>query len=313
MRSAEAAPRVALVGLGRIGAVFVRRLAAAGITPVVYNRTRGKAESLVAAYGCEIVNTPAEAAQRCDVVFTALTDIQAVRAVYEGPNGLLSAARQGHVFIETSTVAPAAIQVLAHEVEERGAEFLDVTVTGSPAEIDAGHGFVLVGGGEAAARQVQPYLDAVGSVHHVGPAGSSTTMKLAVNSMFFAYLCAAAEVLGIAERSGINRRTAYDVLAASPLSCAVFESRRSSFVEPESAAVQAPMNLATKDLRTITDMARVVGASAPIAERVRAVIETAAELGFAERDTTAGICEFMGSDGARAISEWPVSFADTAS
>jgi 3-hydroxyisobutyrate dehydrogenase len=313
MHSAEAGPRVAMVGLGRIGTVFVKRLAAAGMTAVVYNRTRAKAEPLVAAYGCDIVDTPAEAAQRCDVIFTALTDIQAVRAVYDGPNGLLFAARPGHVFIEASTVAPAAVQELARDVGESGAEFLDVTITGSPAEIDGGHGFVLVGGGEAAVGQVQPYLDAVGSVHHVGPAGSSTTMKLAVNSMFFAYLCAAAEALGIAERSGINRQTAYEVLAASPLSCAVLEGRGPSFIEPGSAEVQAPMNLANKDLRTITDMARMVGAPAPMAERVSAVFEMAAELGFAERDTTAGICEFIGSDSARAISEWPISFADTAS
>lgn len=298
---------VGVVGLGHIGAVLAKRLAAAGMRPVVQNRTRAKADAVAAELGCEAVDTPAAVSARCDVVFTAVSGAAAVTGVYRGPDGLLAAARPGQTFVEASTIEPTTVGALLADADRAGVGFLDVTVTGSPVEIDRGEGFVMAGGAEAAFAHARPYLDAVGSVHHIGPAGSSTAMKLSLNAILLAYLCAASEALDMAERSGIDRAVAYDVIARSPMSCSVFESRRAAFLDPASASVQASIATAQESMTYITQLARDVGATTPVAERVFDVFAAAGASGFEGHDSTAGIGEFLRSDAARAVDPWPAT------
>ena len=142
---------IGFAGLGAMGAGIARRIADAGHPVTVWNRTRAKAEEL----GLPIADSPGALANDCDVLFTMLTNTDAVQAVAEE---FLPALRPGAVWCDLSTIAPDASVALAARVRETGAHFLDCPVSGSPATLAAGQMSVMVGGDRAAFERVEPVL-----------------------------------------------------------------------------------------------------------------------------------------------------------
>src|SRR5690349_14612845 len=144
-------PTVAVIGTGRMGSAFARRLAAAGATVIVQNRTRSRADELAAALdgAVRVVDTPAEAAAAADVTISMLADDAAVRAAYAGPSGTIEGARQGGVLVDMSTVLPATLRSLESAVRATGSGLLDSPVSGSVTLAESGQ-LTLMIGGEAA-------------------------------------------------------------------------------------------------------------------------------------------------------------------
>src|SRR5438046_530790 len=157
------------VGLGVMGGRMAKRLLDGGHRVIGYNRTRAKTRWLADA-GMRVAASPREVAAEVDVVFTMVTDTDALDAVCRGPAGILTGLRHGAVLVEMSTVGPEAVRVLAAEVATRGADLLDAPVSGSPATLEAGQLSFMVGGDPATLERVRPYLAAIGSaLTHVGP------------------------------------------------------------------------------------------------------------------------------------------------
>ena len=270
--------RVAVVGLGRMGSAMARALAAAGgVDLVLHNRTPERAEALASELGARACPTPREAAAAVDVAITMLADGPAVASVWDGPAGLLAGAHQGAVLVDMSTVPPSTLPAYADRVADAGAGILDAPVSGSVALAESGTLTIMAGGDASALEQARPVLDRLSQrVFHMGPLGSGHAMKLAVNGVIFALNNAVAEALVLAERAGIGRELAYEVLASSAAGAPYLGYKRDAFVSPDAAPVAFSLELAGKDLDLITAFASELGVPVAQAEANRALIGASA-------------------------------------
>lgn len=206
---------VGYVGLGVMGSAIVRRLLAAEHDVTVWNRTREKAEPLLEA-GARWAESPREVAERSEVVFTMVTNTAAVRAVTEGADGIIAGLAPGKIYVDMSTASPANTRDLAARVAEAGAQMLDAPVSGTSITVDQGKASIMVGGDEDAFERVKPILDAIGpKVFHLGPSGSAVTIKIGINLSLAVQMLAFSEGVLLAEKSGIPRERAVEVMLAS--------------------------------------------------------------------------------------------------
>jgi 3-hydroxyisobutyrate dehydrogenase-like beta-hydroxyacid dehydrogenase len=256
--------RVALLGTGRMGSAMAERLCTSGVTVTLYNRSPERATELGARIGAGTAATPAEAAERSDVVISMVADDAAVAALYGGPDGVVAGLRPGSVAVDMSTVLPGTIQSLASAVRARGAGILDAPVSGSVTTTLSGQLTIMVGGETPDLDRVRPVLEVLAKhVVHVGGLGAGAAMKLAVNTVIFGLNGAVAEGLVLAERSGIERSLAYEVIAASAVGAPFVGYKRDAFVEPETTPVAFSLRLAEKDLRLIASQAGTSGLTLP--------------------------------------------------
>jgi 3-hydroxyisobutyrate dehydrogenase-like beta-hydroxyacid dehydrogenase len=279
---------VAVVGIGRMGAAMAARLAGAGHDVTLYNRTRARADEVVAEAGGTVAETPAAAAAAADTVLVSLADDPAVEAVYYGSDGLIAGLRQGAVVLEMSTVAPDTVRQLAPPVANRGATLLDAPVSGSVPVVQRGELTVLVGGDEAALEKARPALDSFASrVFHLGPLGAGATVKLAVNSIVHALNQAVAEALVLAERAGVDRAAAYEVFANGAAGAPFVQYKQQAFLHPESTPVAFSLDLVAKDLELISALAEQAGARMDLTAAGCALVEEALAAGYGDRDLSA--------------------------
>jgi len=279
---------VAVVGAGRMGAAMVGRLVDAGHPVVVYNRTTAKAEQLRERLGVGVAATPREAALNADVVVVSLADDAAVRAAYLGPEGLVAGLAPGTVVADTSTVDPATLQNLDADVSGAGASLIDTPVSGSVATVEAGDLLVMAGGSGQALDQARPALETFsGRIIHLGALGTGATMKLVVNSMVHALNAALAEALVLAEKAGVDRRDAYEVIASSAVAAPFVAYKRASFEDPRDTPVAFALDLVAKDLDLAGALAERVDARMPQLVTNRHLVQQAVDAGLGEADLSA--------------------------
>jgi 3-hydroxyisobutyrate dehydrogenase-like beta-hydroxyacid dehydrogenase len=257
-------PTAAVLGTGRMGSAMAERLAGQGVAVVVYNRTPERAKELARRIGAAVAATPAEAASRADVVISMVADDAAVRDLFDGPDGIAAGLRPGAVAVDMSTVLPDTIRAVAPAVRARGAGILDGPVSGSVSSTLSGELTIMVGGEAADLERARPILDCLARrVFHLGPLGSGAVMKLAINTLIFGLNGAVAEGLVLAERNGIDRSLAYEVLASSAAGAPMVAYKRANFVEPDTTPVAFSLALAEKDLRLIRELAEASDTSMP--------------------------------------------------
>jgi 3-hydroxyisobutyrate dehydrogenase/2-hydroxy-3-oxopropionate reductase len=276
---------VAVLGTGHMGSAMSRALAAAGFDLVLYNRTIERCEPLAAELGARVLPTAAQAVAAADVAISMVADELAVEALYRGESGVLEGLSAGKIIADSSTVPPSVVLSLADDVHARGAEILDAPVSGSTALASTGGLTIMVGGDEAALERARPVFDALAKrVFHLGALGNGAAMKLAVNTLIFGLNQAVAEGLVIAERAGIDRSLAYDVLAASAAGAPYVEYKRRAFLDPEGTPPVFSIALAEKDLNLITAFAERLEVPVPQAHVNRDVLREAMADGRAAAD-----------------------------
>jgi len=276
---------VGVLGIGRMGGAMARALAVAGFEVVSWNRTPDAARRLAAEIGGRAVASPADVAAAADVCVSMLADGAAVAAVFGGPDGLLAGARPGNVLVDSSTVQPATIRAFESAARAAGSGLLDAPVSGSVGLAGTGSLTIMVGGETADLERARSVLDALAkTVIHIGPLGSGAAMKLAVNAVIFGLNEALAEALVLAEAAGVDRRVAYDVLAASAVGAPYVGYKRDAFLDPAGTPVAFALDLAAKDLRLIEAFADEVGVPVPQAATNLAVVIEASSGGNGGRD-----------------------------
>lgn len=288
------AVRVAVLGMGHMGAAMAKRLAEQGFPLAVYNRSAERARAVAADIGATAVATPAAAAvwvaggDAPGIVITSLADDAACRAVYLGADGLVGALQPGTVACDTSTISPGAARELDAAVAGSGARFLNSPVSGSvPAALSGGL-TLMVGGDATALADAGPVLESIGSkVAHVGGPGAGAVVKLAVNSILHSLNQALSESIVLVEKAGVDRSVFYDVIADSAVSAPFVGYKRAAFERPDDAAVAFSIDLMAKDLRLVADLADAVGASMPAATAASAVAAQAISRGFGDADMSA--------------------------
>lgn len=292
-----AAPTIAVVGAGRMGGAMVGTLRRAGFEVVVFNRTRGKAEAVAALTGARVAGSAAEAAADAGVVLSSLADDAAVQAAYGGPEGVAAGLRQGAVVLESSTIDPRTVLRLRPLVEERGAALLDTPVSGSVMLVERGELTVMVGGDAAALERARPVLEALAAkVFHVGDLGAGATMKLVVNAILHGLNLAMSEGLVLAEKAGVERTAAYEVMAASAWAGPFVHYKRAAFERPAETPVAFSLDLAAKDLDLALDLAERAGARLEQAATNRRVVRAAIAAGMGDADLSALAVYLRGGD-----------------
>jgi 3-hydroxyisobutyrate dehydrogenase-like beta-hydroxyacid dehydrogenase len=284
--------RVAVIGLGAMGSRFAGRFLGNGHEVVVWNRTRPKAEPLVAA-GAAGADSPADAAGRAEAVITAVADPGALRAVTEGSDGIAAGAGPDTTVIEMSTVGPEAIRWLASALPG-GTDLLDAPVLGSLGEAESGSLHVYVGGPSELADRWMPLLSDLGDPTHVGPLGAGASAKLVANATLVGTLTLLGEILAIADGLGVSRDVAFRVLAATPLA-AQAERRRGSLERGE-FPLRFSLALARKDARLIVDAAKETGVDARVLSAAAEWFTEAYDAGLGDRDYSEVLNAIVGRD-----------------
>ena len=212
--------KVAFIGLGRMGHGMAGRYLDAGFTLAVWNRSKAKAEDLIAR-GARWALSPADAADGADAIVTMVADDEASRAVWLGQDGAARTARAGTLAIECSTVSyPHALE-LARELRGRGLVYIDSPVAGLPDAAASGKLTLVVGAEPSDLEQARPYLTPLSStIRHFGAVGSGTVYKLINNLMGAIQIAGIAEGLAIAEQAGLDMKLVLEAVetgvAASP-------------------------------------------------------------------------------------------------
>lgn len=275
---------VGVIGLGRMGAAMARRLVACGQQVTLHNRTTQTAVDLAAELGGRVAQTAREAADR-ELVVVSLADDDAVLATHEGPDGIIAGMSPGTVVLETSTVDPRTIERLAAQVSAAGGELLDAPVSGSVSAVEAGSLTFMIGGPDAAIQRARSVLDALGArTFSMGGSGTGAAMKLAVNGVVHALNVALSEALVMAERSGIERTSAWDVFTSGAAGAPYVQYKRGAFLDPDDTPPAFTLDLVAKDLDLIVALAERLGIAAPQATTNRGIAHDAVTSGHAARD-----------------------------
>jgi len=251
------------IGPGVMGSRIVKRLLDARHPVVGYNRTRSKAGWLLEA-GMRWGETPRAVAEAADIILTMLTDTTAAEAVADGPDGLLAGLRPGKIYVDMSTISPAASRALAVRVAERGAQMLDAPVSGSVTTLETGRLSIMVGGDSRAFERVKPILQDIGpKVTHVGANGLAVLMKIATNLSLAVQMLAFSEGLLLAEKGGIPRATAIEVLLNSVIASPMLVYRGRFVVKPPDEA-WFDCRMMQKDMHLELEAGRALGVPLPI-------------------------------------------------
>jgi 3-hydroxyisobutyrate dehydrogenase-like beta-hydroxyacid dehydrogenase len=278
--------QLGFVGLGLMGGNIAHRLLAAGHHVVGYNRTASRAHWLVEA-GLQLETSPRRVAEAADIVFSSVSDSAALRAVAEGPDGIVAGLRPGSVWVELSTVSPGLIRQLAGQVEAAGGKLLDAPVSGSVITIRQGQLGFMVGGDAHVLEQVKPFLLDIGpKITHVGGNGQGALMKLATNLQVAVQTLAFAESVLLAERGGIPRATVVDALLASVIASPMLVYRGPMLVHPPEQ-VLFNVRMMLKDVDLALEAASALRAILPTTSVVRRLLAEAESMGYVERECSA--------------------------
>lgn len=275
-------------GLGGMGAAMAARLLDQGHRVTVWNRSAAKAAPLLARGAVWAPNPAAVAAQR-QIVITSLFDEAALAAVYDGADGLLSAAPSGRLFIDTSTVSPDFVRGLGARVASAGAGFLDCPVGGTIGPAREGKLLGMVGGTAADVARARPLLeDLCRRLEHLGPVGSGATMKLAINLPLAVYWEALGEACGLLRDSGVDPGRLIELFAESSGGANALKTRGAGIAAAlrDGAEPKVGFSIAglCKDLSAAIAVAGRMGFTLPVTGRVLDCYHEAVRDGWGGRD-----------------------------
>ncbi|MDE3089160.1 MAG: NAD(P)-dependent oxidoreductase [Chloroflexota bacterium] len=271
------------VGLGVMGSRVVKRLLDAGHSVTGFNRTKAKAQWLLDA-GMKWGDSPRAVAQSSDVVFSMVTNTAALHAVTQGDAGILAGLSRGGIYIDMSTVSPAASREIAAQVAALGAQMLDSPVSGSVITLEQGQVSLMVGGDKAAFEKVKPILLAIGpKVNYVGANGLAVTMKIATNLSLAVQMLAFSEGVLLAEKAGIARATAVEVLLNSVIASPMVKYR-GPFVLKMPDEAWFDVNMMQKDMTLALELGRALDVPLPTTATTNEMLTAARGMGCAKED-----------------------------
>jgi 3-hydroxyisobutyrate dehydrogenase-like beta-hydroxyacid dehydrogenase len=271
------------VGLGVMGSEMVLRLLEKGHTVTGYNRTKAKAERLLKA-GMKWANSPREVAAAADMTLSMVTNSAALSAIVDGPDGVLSGLTSGKVLIDMSTVSPAYSREVAAKVRAKGADMVDSPVSGSVITLQEGKLSVMIGGRAETFDRIKPVLLDIGpKVTHVGDNGLALVVKIASNLSLAVQMLAFSEGVLLAEKSGIKREVAVDVLTNSAIASPMIKYR-GPFVLKLPAEAWFNVNMMQKDMLLALDLGRALDVPMPTTAVTNEFLTAARGMGLVEQD-----------------------------
>jgi 3-hydroxyisobutyrate dehydrogenase-like beta-hydroxyacid dehydrogenase len=275
--------KVGFIGLGVMGSQMVDRLLGKGHTVTGYNRTRAKADWLVKK-GMHWADSPRAVASASDYTFAMVTNAAAIQAITDGPAGMLAGFSTGKFFIDMSTVSPAVSRALAAKVRAAGADMVDAPVSGSVITLQQGKLSVMVGGRRETFEAIKPLLLDIGpKVTYVGDNGLALSMKIAINLSLAVQMLAFSEGVLLAEKSGIAREVAVDVLTHSAVASPMIQYR-GPFVLQQPEEAWFDVNMMQKDMVLAMDLGRQLEVPLPTTAASNEILTAARGMGLTKYD-----------------------------
>jgi len=274
---------VGYVGLGVMGGRMAARLLEKGHTVTGYNRTKSKAQWLIDK-GLKWADSPRAVCAAADVILSMVTNSQALEEIANGPDGVLAGLAPGKIWVDMSTVAPAVSRALAQQAKAKGAAMLDAPVSGSVITLEQGKLSVMAGGEKDCFERVKPLLLDIGpKVTHVGENGLALVMKIATNLSLSTQMMAFSEGVLLAEKSGIARDVAVDVLTHSAIASPMVQYR-GPFVLGMPEEAWFDVNMMQKDLLLALELGRQVDVPLPTTAATNEYLSAARGMGLAKQD-----------------------------
>lgn len=271
------------VGLGAMGSRITRRLLAKGHTVTGYDLFASKAQEMTT-HGMRAVDSPRGVASAADVTFVMVTNTAALEAAADGPNGLLAGLAAGKTLIDMSTVSPAASRALAANVRERGADMIEAPVSGSVSLVEQGKLSIMVGGRRPTFDRMKPLLEDIGQkVTYIGENGLALSMKIATNVSIAVQMQAFAESVVLAEKAGVSRETAIEVLTNSAIASPLVQYKGPCVLKMPDQA-QFNTNMMQKDMTLALEMGRELQVPLPTGSIVNELLSSARARGLGEQD-----------------------------
>jgi len=275
--------KLGFVGLGVMGSEMVLRLLEKGHAVTGYNRTRSKAERLIAK-GMKWVASPREVAASSDFTFSMVTNSAALEAIIEGSDGILAGITAAKVLIDMSTVSPAFSRSVSEKIRAKGAEMVDAPVSGSVITLQEGKLSVMVGGRKETYDRVVTLLHDIGpKVTYVGDSGLALVMKIACNLSLAVQMLAFSEGILLAEKSGISREVAVEVLTNSAIASPMVKYR-GPFVLKLPAEAWFNVNMMQKDMLLALELGRSLDVPLPTTAITNEFLTSARGMGLTEKD-----------------------------
>ena len=266
-----------------MGSHMTEKLLEKGHTVTGYNRTKSKAQWLIDK-GMKWADSPRAVCSAADVILSMVTNSQALSQIADGPNGVLEGLGPGKVWVDMSTASPAMSRTLAGKVREKGADMVDAPVSGSVVTVQQGKLSVMVGGRPETFERVKPLLLDLGpKVTHVGENGLALVMKIATNLSLPVQLLAFTEGVLLAEKSGIKRETAVEVILNSVAGSPMLQYR-GPFVLKMPDEAWFNVNMMQKDLQLALELGRQVDVPLSTAAMANEFLTAARAMGLGERD-----------------------------
>ncbi|WDV49534.1 NAD(P)-dependent oxidoreductase [Streptomyces coeruleorubidus] len=289
MSSPSPPPRtVGFIGLGAMGLPMAANLAEAGFDVLVWNRSRPSLEAAVAA-GCRAAGRPAQVAGAARVVLTMLPDLPQVRALLDGPDGLLTGAGTDgamDTLVVMGTVSPVAVRALAEELRPRGIEIVDAPVSGGVTGARDAALSIMAGGTADAVERVRPYLAAMGStVRRMGDTGAGSLAKACNQLVVAGTLVALAEAVVLGERGGLEPAALLDVLAGGLAASEVLTQKRHHLADSDFTP-SGPARYLHKDLGFVLDSAADADVTLPLSATVAALYSAIDSGGLGDLDNS---------------------------
>lgn len=271
------------IGLGVMGSEMVSRLLGKGHSVTGHNRTRAKAERLIQA-GMKWAGSPRGVAEASDLVFSMVTNSKALESIVEGPEGILAGLTPGKIYVDISTVSPEFSREVAAKVRAKGADMLDAPVSGSVITLQEGKLSVMAGGRKESFEKVKPVLQDIGpKVTYVGDNGQALVLKIATNLSLAVQMLAFSEGVLLAEKSGISREIAVEVLTNSAVASPMVKYRGPFVLKlPDEAWFN--VNMMQKDMLLALELGRKLDVPMPSTALSNEFLTAARGMGLAKED-----------------------------
>lgn len=277
--------KIGWAGLGNMGTAMAANLLKAGYEVRVFNRNKDKEKVLIDA-GAQSAKDLTELVNSCDVVFTMLSDDNAVKDVYNETNGLLSGENSGKLLIDMSTVAPETSKYLSAICEKHNVNFIEAPVSGSVKPAQDGTLIILVGGSTESYEKAKPLFDVLGKLSlHLGGSGAGSSAKLAINYLLGVNIQALAETVLFAQQNGISKENMLTIINEGACGNGIIKLKTPSVINDSYPAAFA-LKYIVKDLK----LAKEAGLSSPLSTPLLNTFSAAMnESGLGDQDLMAVI------------------------
>ena len=292
--------KIGYIGLGLMGSSIARNILKAGFPLIVHNRSRAVVDELTSE-GAKPAFSPAEVASQVEVVFTNLPDTPDVEKVTLGEQGIIEGAHPGLIWVDNSTIKPAAARAIAVKLAERQVLSLDAPVSGGDIGAREATLTIMAGGPAEALAKVMPVFMAMGkSVTHVGDAGAGQVAKAANQIMVAAQMVAMGELLIFAQKAGVDPRQVVKAIKGGAAQCWALDVKpQRLFAGNRMPGFKAYMQ--AKDLNIILETAREYGIPLPVTAENAQLFNAMLQMGMGELDNSAviGVIETMSGEKLR--------------